>query len=115
MRRGAYLCDFIFDAVVEDANQQGVMAVLSFAAERKDWTPAEREAGHFLYAVHELDARGSAVIQPPKNGNGAATSYDRVRRWLDHEDVPAFTPDEIEGVEVPLGHHVAEVAVPSGS
>ncbi len=96
-RRGAYIDDFIFDVVVgkERARQHTVLEVLSFAAARKDWTPVERDAGHFLYALQRLKIEGKAVVQPPSDGNGAATSYERVRGWLDDEHVRIVSPDEL--------------------
>ena len=57
-RRGAYIDDFIFDIVVEGEHERAVFEVLSFAVGRKDWTPVERDAGHFLYAMTKLGVRG---------------------------------------------------------
>jgi len=95
-RRGAYIDDFIFDVVVPNGQQTSVYEVLSFAVPRKDWTPVERDAAHFLYALGRVnDLEGKAVIQPPSEGRAGTTSYERVRRWLDDEDVRMLAPDEL--------------------
>jgi hypothetical protein len=96
-RRGAYVRDFIFDVVIDQTRVRpaSVLEVLSFAAPRKDWTPVERDAGHFLYALGRLEIAGKAVVQPPAAGNGAAQSYDRVRRWLEDEKVPIVEPEQL--------------------
>jgi hypothetical protein len=98
VRRGAYVDDFIFDAVVDP--QRGapqVVEVLSFAAPRKDWTPIEKDAGHFLFALRELSLSGSAVISAPNGtvGNGAAEAHERVTRWLDGAHVPILAPGDL--------------------
>jgi hypothetical protein len=101
-RRGAYIDDFIFDVVVEGERDRAVFEVLSFAVERKDWTPVERDAGHFLYAVQRLEVHGRAVVQPPLNGHSAAESYKRVRRWLDTEKVPIVAPEDLKDQQLAL-------------
>jgi hypothetical protein len=95
--RGHYIGDFIFDAVVERDHRQLAIKVLSFATPVKDWAPAEREAGHFLYGLSRLELPGQAVIQPPGDASApsAATSYDRIRRWFDDEAVPVVAPMEL--------------------
>lgn len=102
-RRGAYIDDFIFDVVVENGGPTSVFEVLSFAVPRKDWTPIERDAAHFLYAlgrVEEVEPR--AVIQPPPEGRAGTTSYERVRRWLDDEEIPMLAPDELSAEQLAL-------------
>ncbi|MDP9222907.1 MAG: hypothetical protein M3P18_03460 [Actinomycetota bacterium] len=101
-RRGAYIDDFIFDVVIETSSAPTVLEVLSFAADRKDWTPVERDAGHFLYALSRLSIAGRAVIEPPVNGNGATSSYERVRRWLAREHVPDIRADELIDTQLEL-------------
>jgi hypothetical protein len=97
VQRGAYVEDFIFDAVLESGNKQSVMEVLSFAAPRKDWAPIERDAGHFLFALQELSLRGSAVLKPPKENasSNAAEHFTKVQRWMERHNVPFATPDEL--------------------
>jgi hypothetical protein len=96
VRRGVYVEDFIFDAVLTEGNNQTVVEVLSFGAPRKDWAPVERDAGHFLFALGELGAAGKAVIQPPATGvNAGKASYSRIARWLDRASVPILTPQEV--------------------
>jgi hypothetical protein len=96
VKRGHYINDFIFDAVVDKGDGARGLEVLSFASPRKDWAPIERDAGHFLFALQELEIPGRAVIQPPTDASRdrAGEPYDRVRRWLDKFDVPVMTPDE---------------------
>ncbi len=95
--RGHYIGDFIFDAVVERPAHALAIKVLSFATPAKDWAPAERDAGHFLYGLSRLGLPGQAVIQAPTDASAptAATSYARIRRWFDEEAVPVVTPDEL--------------------
>jgi hypothetical protein len=97
VRRGAYVEDFIFDAVLGTGRGSSVMEVLSFAAPRKDWAPIERDAGHFLFAKQELSLPGAAVVAPPRADAAASAMehYTKVRRWLDTHDVRVATPDEL--------------------
>jgi len=97
VRRGAYLNDFLFDVIVEGPSERRVIEVLSFAAARKDWTPTEKDAGHFLYAMGESSVPGTAVILGPGEAGGSAAdaSYERVRRWFEGSDVPVMAPDEV--------------------
>jgi hypothetical protein len=97
VRRGAYLDDYIFDAIIQRGRTQQVLEVLSFAAVRKDWSPIERDAGHFLFALQQLKVSGLAVIAPPTEASlrQARKPYERVRRWLDRFDVPIHTPEDI--------------------
>jgi hypothetical protein len=109
-RRGAYIDDFIFDVVVPNGGPTSVLEVLSFAVPRKDWTPIEQDAAHFLYALGRVDdIEGRAVIQPPAEGRAGRASYDRIRRWLDDENVPTLAPDELipSQLALELGHEVA--------
>jgi hypothetical protein len=102
-RRGAYIDDFIFDVVIENGGPKSVLEVLSFAVPRKDWTPIERDAAHFLYALRRVDdLEARAVIQPPAEGRAGTTSYERVRRWLDDEDVRTLAPDELTPSQLAL-------------
>jgi hypothetical protein len=103
--RGEYIGDFIFDAVVNGAHPALALKVLSFASPTKDWAPAERDAGHFLYGLSRLgDIRGQAVIQPP--GESSATtaerSYARVTRWFEDEAVSVLTPAELASAALPI-------------
>jgi hypothetical protein len=105
VQRGAYIEDFIFDVVVDEPGRPAsVIEVLSFAAPRKDWTPVEQDAGHFLYATHELDVSASAVIQPPENGRAdpAHESYDRVVRWLGRAGISHGTLEDLQQEQLSL-------------
>jgi hypothetical protein len=91
--RGQYVNDVLFDIVIENGKPETprVIEVLSFGGDRKDWTPVEHDAGHFLFGRREAGVDARAIIHPPTSGNGASESYRRVSRWLDHEDVPTVT------------------------
>jgi hypothetical protein len=104
LRRSGYVDDFMFDVVLENGEKPAVLEVLSFAAPRKDWTPVERDAGHFLYAVRTLELPGRGVVQPPSDqvGNGNVESYERVLRWFDHEGVPVVEPGELVDTQLAL-------------
>jgi hypothetical protein len=97
VKRGSYVGDFIFDAVVTEQDKTGVLEVLSFAAPRKDWAPVERDAGHFLFALDELKLHGLAVIAPPRESGEslAAEHFHKVERWFDRHNVPVRSPDEM--------------------
>jgi hypothetical protein len=96
VRRGAYIEDFIFDVIVDEARGHRAIEVLSFAAPRKDWSPVEKDAGHFLFALQQLAVPGAAVVQPPPPElDEAVEPYARVRRWLDQADVPVSAPDDV--------------------
>ncbi len=93
VKRGAYLQEFIFDLVVEQApgvqNPPSVMGILSFGSERKDWSPVEMEAGHFAFGVEQLSLQAVAAILPPASDASSATkrSHERVRHMLDRAAV----------------------------
>lgn len=92
LKRSEYIRDFIFDLVVEDAPLQDspkVMSVLSFGGNRKDWSPIEKDAGHFLCGVYQLDVPGKAAIVPPSvdSSSDAKRAHDRVLHMLDRADV----------------------------
>ena len=93
VKRGAYKDDFIFDVVVESApgkDAPDVMGILSYDAPRKDWSPIEKDAGHFICGVQMLGLEGTATILHPSQdaSSDAKRSHDRVLRMLDHADVP---------------------------
>lgn len=96
----AYLGDFVFDAVVNGKGAPTTaVEVLSFATPRKDWTPVEKDAGHFLFALERLPkVHGLAVVQPPEEVSTegeALIPYERVHRWFDQAGVPVRVPDEL--------------------
>jgi hypothetical protein len=96
VRRGAYIQDFIFDVIVDEAHGYRPVEVLSFAAPRKDWSPLEKDAGHFLFALQQLEVAGAAVVQPPPPElEEASEPYARIRRWFDRAEVPVSAPDEV--------------------
>jgi hypothetical protein len=96
VKRGHYINDFIFDAVLERTGGPRAVEVLSFATQRKNWAPVERDAGHFLFALQQLDIPGQAIVQPPSEASAenAELPYERITRWLDKFDVPVLTPEE---------------------
>jgi hypothetical protein len=71
------------------------------AAPRKDWTPVERDAGHFLYAGDRLDLEGRAIVQAPAGGE-SVDAYDRVLRWFEQEDVRTLAVEELEDTQLSL-------------
>jgi hypothetical protein len=101
VRRGQYVGDFIFDAVIRRP-QQSVIDVLSFATNVKDWSRVEHEAAHFVYALERLDTKGLAVVQPPveESANGATKSYRRVAGWLKDADIRILTPQRMTREEL---------------
>lgn len=107
VRRGAYLGDFIFDAVVKSRKKPlSVIEVLSFAAEQKNWASVEHDAGHFLYALEQVDASGYAVVEPPTEANRetAVTPYERVHRWMDKARVPMIEAKDLGRLEAAMVH-----------
>jgi hypothetical protein len=104
VRRGEYLDDFVFDAVIDRPEGVLVCDVLSFATIKKDWIPAERDAGHFLYGIGRLHLSGMAVIQPPPEDSNdyAKTSFERVRHWFDEAAVPVHAPEDLTSLQLSL-------------
>jgi len=105
VQRGAYIGDFIFDAVLTGApGPTAVVSVLSFGAARKDWTPVERDAGHFLFAISDLAVNPQAVIEPPgPTANGEAKrSHQRVEGWLRRADIPVRAPADLKTEQLVL-------------
>jgi hypothetical protein len=113
-RRGQYVGDFIFDVVIEPERTPTVVEVLSFAAERKNWTPIEQDAAHFLYGLRRLreerEIEGRAVVEAPSDGDAGAETHERVLRWFEHDGVSSYSLEE-------LADHqgVLEVAAPAGT
>jgi len=104
VKRAQYMGEFFFDALVETERTVIPFDVLSFAGNKKDWLPSERDAGHFLYGLERLGLPGRAVIQPPaaESGEPADITWTRVRRWFDEAHVPVFEPDEVADPNMPL-------------
>jgi hypothetical protein len=105
VRRGEYVQDFIFHAVLGEGSESLPLEVLSYGASRKDWTPVERDAGHYLFALQELRSPGLAIVYPPPEAESAGpahSSYERVCRWFESRDVPVRAPDELEGAQLEL-------------
>ncbi len=103
--RGSYIDDFIFDAVVEKHGAEPtVIEVLSFGTARKDWTPVEKDAGHFLYGLNELGlSDAAAFVQPPTREDEAASrSFGRVSGWLKKSDVRVGTIEQLEDTQLEL-------------
>jgi hypothetical protein len=99
VRRGSYVEDFIFDAVVAKPTGPTGVEVLSFANERKDWAPVERDVGHFLFSLQQLEIRGVAIVNPPNAASqrNAAVPFERVQRWLRRLDVRMIEADPQTG------------------
>jgi hypothetical protein len=105
VKRGEYIEDFIFDAVVSGGHHRSLaIKVLSFATTVKDWAPAERDAGHFLYGLSRLQLPGQAVIQPPNASSApsAERSYLRITRWFNDESVPVMSPSDLSKAALPI-------------
>jgi hypothetical protein len=96
VRRGEYLSSFLFDAVIDGPRERAVLEVLSFATSAKDWTAAEHNAGHFLYAVDKLRMKSAAVIKPPneKSAKAAHRAYDHVCGWMKDENIRVLAPED---------------------
>jgi len=98
LRRGAYVGDFIFDIVIDaPGSLPPLLEVLSFATPKTDWTPAEYDAGHFLYALQQVGKPGMAVVQPPSETSqeNASRTYERVIRWFDGARVRTVQPSQV--------------------
>lgn len=97
VRRGEYISDFFFDALVDVEGTTMAFDVLSFVGTKKEWTPMERDAGHFLYGLGRLHVPGRAVVQPPGEASSVAaeTAWARVCRWFENADVPVLDPREV--------------------
>lgn len=106
--RGEYYKDFLFDAIVATPDEGNVMVdVLSFASDKRIWSGEEKDAGHFLYGLRQIDGRGLGVIVPPeeRSASAAAESYQRVTRWFDRDSVAHVVPTELAtlpGVQLAL-------------
>ena len=99
VRRGNYMGDFLFDAIVDVPESRPVaLEVLSFATGNQRWKPTEHDAGHFLFALEKVNAQGLCVLQKPSDAShmSAEESFERVRRWFDGAKVPMI---DVEGVE----------------
>jgi hypothetical protein len=93
---GQYVDDFLFDIVIKNGDPQPtVLEVLSFAGDRKDWTPVEHDAGHFLYGVRHAEVDARAVVVPPPADDQAAAAHDRVRRWFERESIQTVSVDDL--------------------
>lgn len=96
VRRSDYIGDFIFDLVIERQTPL-VVDVLSFATTARDFTQAERDAGHFLYALERENLAGRGVIKPPSDASheNARKSHDRVLRLFEGAHVPVLEPSKV--------------------
>jgi hypothetical protein len=95
VRRGEYIDSFIFDAVIESPRGTSVVEVLSFATSARNWTGAEHDAGHFLYAVRRLSMQAAAIIKPPADFSNvnARQAYEHVSGWMRDEKVEVVDVD----------------------
>src|SRR5262249_2964260 len=58
VRRCNFLGDFLFDALVDTKATPAAVEVLSFATSAQKWTPVEHDAGHYLYALEQVEVPG---------------------------------------------------------
>jgi hypothetical protein len=95
VRRGEYVDSFLFDAVIDGPHGSSVIEVLSFATSARNWTGAEHDAGHFLYAVRRLSVPAAAVIKPPAafSSANARRAYQHVAGWMKDEKVQVVDLD----------------------
>lgn len=98
VRRGEYIDSFLFDAVVDSPRGVSAVEVLSFATSAHNWAPAERGAGHFLYAVRRLSMHAAAVIEPPADFSNAQArqAYEHVSRWMKDESIQVVSLDHAD-------------------
>lgn len=98
VRRGTYVKDFLFDAIVEHHGERSAIEVLSFATAARNWTAVEHDAGHFLHAVGAAQLAGVALVQPPgpESAQTARESWARVNRWFKAENVTVAAPAAVE-------------------
>jgi len=97
IRRGNYVENFLFDAVVGD-EKPVLVDVLSFATTAQHWTPVEHDAAHFLYALERVDhADALAVIAPPTEAShrSALDAHERVGQWFAEANVATVSPDQV--------------------
>jgi len=93
--RGQYVDDHLFDIVIQNGRPQPtVIEVLSFAGDRKDWTPIEHDAGHFLYSCSQVDVDARVIFRPPNGNPGGRAAYQRVSRWLKQEAIRSATDEQ---------------------
>jgi len=121
VNRGQYIEDFLFDAVIRVSAHKppSAVEVLSFATSAKEWTGAEHDAGHFLYAVQQAHLKSLAVVQPPdaKSLETAIASYKRVLRWFNKAGVPTLEPHQLADQQLAylcISRLVATVLVQTG-
>jgi hypothetical protein len=97
VKRGEYVGDFIFDAIVNGSETPKAIEVLSFAAPRKDWVPVQHDAGYFLYALEQLDITGTAFVNPPDARDEAGLrAYNRVTSWFKDVKVRVARPEDLD-------------------
>lgn len=105
VRLGEYIENFIFDAVILDPKSMSktVTEILSFANDKKSWTPEEHDAGHFLYAIRKIDHAPLAIVQPPTeiSLDVAIESHERILSWLNTERVEVIDPDAVTNGRFP--------------
>jgi hypothetical protein len=94
VERDAYVGDYRFDAVVSEGDEATVVTFLTFAqTSRRDWRPAENEAGCFVFSVDKAELPGVAVIEAPTSaGTEASVAYERVRRWFRDANLSVLDP-----------------------
>jgi hypothetical protein len=73
------------------------MGVVSFATKAKDWLPAERSAGHYLYALSKAELPGAGIILEPLPDSvpNARKIHRRVVEWFADCEIPVLTMEDL--------------------
>jgi len=102
--RSKYVGDFLFDAVVNPDNGATAIEVLSFATATRDWATAERDAGHFVYAVEQTHLPAIAIVKGPTENSRetAGRSQERVLRWFHKADIPSIDSEHMDKLETTI-------------
>jgi hypothetical protein len=97
VRIGEYFHDYLVDALISPADKAAVILhAQSFDIVRKDWTRAEYETAHFLWAAEKTRTEALCVVQPPVlTDDRAAVSHARVTRWLADAGVTVVGPSDL--------------------
>jgi hypothetical protein len=98
IRRGEYLDDFLMEAGAAPHHPPATpILVESFALADRDWSRVERGAGHFCFAVEQLEIDGLVVFQEPNelSDDEARRSFDRISRWISSTGMSQARPSDL--------------------